>query len=95
MKRDTHITTIVFRMVTYARKEAPELLALFPYERWDNRGHHGCYARIGQHGGCHYRSMIKRSRPATEAEYTPLKRELENIGYNLKIISKRGKPNVP
>lgn len=43
-----------------------------------------CYAHIGQHGTC---SPIyqRESRPATPEEYDPLKRELEQIGYVLKV----------
>ncbi len=43
-----------------------------------------CYSLIGQHSVCSL-NYVNQSRPATEAEYLPLKQELESIGYNLKI----------
>lgn len=55
-----------------------EAIALFPTERWNMRGDITCYAHIGQHcGACP--SLLQAGRPATEAEYAPLLKELRNI----------------
>lgn len=43
-----------------------------------------CYARIGQHGTC-YDGMERRKR-ATPEQYTPLKKEMESIGYDLEMV---------
>jgi hypothetical protein len=42
------------------------------------------YSRIGQHSCCDL-VYEKESRPATEEEYKGLKKELESIGYVLKV----------
>lgn len=43
-----------------------------------------CYSSIGQHSACSL-NYVKESRPATESEYTDLKKELESIGYTLRV----------
>ena len=47
-----------------------------------------CYAHIGQHGHCNPSLIDTCSRPATEAEYTPLLEELERIGYRVQVIKR-------
>lgn len=42
------------------------------------------YAHIGQHSSAH-ESYIAEAKPAHPEEYADLKRELEQIGYRLKI----------
>lgn len=45
-----------------------------------------CYSHTGQHAGCSWLWWRRRShRPATAAEYAPLRRELESGGYKLKV----------
>lgn len=84
MKKDTHITEVIFRMFN------GEVLALFPYEigtlEFDSVG---SYMHIGQHSSADYSHCISDSRPATEEEYKDLNKELENIGYNLKQVKRR------
>ena len=61
------------------------ILAMFPNCPECNR----CvmsYEHVGQHGGANYEGCIKITTPATVAEYTPLLRELESIGYSLEVI---------
>ena len=41
------------------------------------------------HGEAEYSAYMQNTRPAKEMEYTGLKNELESIGYNLNIISRR------
>jgi len=43
-----------------------------------------CYAHIGQHGECD-ESFSKRKKAAPE-QYAPLLRELESIGYSVKVV---------
>lgn len=44
----------------------------------------GSYQHIGQHGTA-YDGVILATRPASQAEYMPLARELRSIGYRLDI----------
>lgn len=46
----------------------------------------GYYAIIGQHSDCLPSHIIKKTRPATRDEITPIKTELEKIGYKLQPI---------
>lgn len=58
--------------------------AVFPDEPYA----HGlvmCYASVGQHGACSLMWVREDTRAATPAEYASLARELESIGYTLKI----------
>lgn len=44
------------------------------------------YAHIGQHGGVSKEWIKEHTIPAEVSEYSDLKKELEGIGYSLKII---------
>lgn len=46
------------------------------------------YARIGQHGSADPQHVMEKTRPATPSEYADLERELEGIGYSLKIVKR-------
>lgn len=46
-----------------------------------------CYTHVGQHGSCSL-DWLRDTRPATPQEYAALARELEQIGYNLRIVSR-------
>jgi hypothetical protein len=79
-------TTVVFRVW---KKPNHGVLALFPHEDYDRLGHLCMsYEHVGQHGGADYSGCVAMTRPATTAEYQPLKRELEGFGYNL-IVKRR------
>ncbi len=65
-----------------------EILAIFPHTK-HHTGFVLCYAHCDQHSGADYNGVVYNSRPATEEEYKDLKKELENIGYNLKIVHRR------
>lgn len=81
MKKDDFKTVVVFRKF----KDGGDIVALFPQEEFNHRG--GCmsYQHVGQHGEADYAHCVAASVPATVAEYAPLKRELESIGYDLKV----------
>lgn len=83
MAKDTQITDVVFRVF---RKE---ILAMFPHEVCDSKGHVTSYMHIGQHGGADYSGCIRSSRKAIESEYADLKKEMEGLGYNLKVVNKQ------
>jgi hypothetical protein len=78
-------TPVVFRK--WSEKEGGEILALFPA---DQEGHYliGSYQHTGQHGSANYFGCIQATRKATPEEYAPLKAELEQIGYKLKVYQK-------
>lgn len=77
-------TRVVFR-----KFKDGDIIALFPQEAADNKGLFCMsYMHIGQHGGADYTGMVKMTRPTTPDEYEPLKRELEQRGYDLKIAKK-------
>jgi hypothetical protein len=44
-----------------------------------------CYAHVGQHGTCSTGWYLEKTRAASPAEYAPLARELESIGYVLDV----------
>ena len=70
-----------------------EILAIFPHTK-HNKSLVLCYAHSDQHSGADYNGVVYHSRPATEKEYQDLKKELENIGYSLKIVHRRNLKKV-
>jgi hypothetical protein len=78
---------VVFRVF----KKGGDVLALFPHETWDGRGHCASYQHIGQHSGADYAHCIQATRPARPSEYRALKTELERIGYRLIVRSRAGR----
>jgi len=84
MEKDLHQTAMVFR--TY---KSGEVIAVFPYEIEDTRGNVMSYTHVGQHGGADYNGVISDTKQSTIEEYTPLFKELESFGYNIKVIQKR------
>jgi len=87
MKKDKHITEVVFR--NWQSDDFNLIIALFPYEV--NRTNNFClsYEHVGQHSDADYIGVIGGTVPAKEKDYKPLKSELESLGYNLKVIKKR------
>jgi len=79
--KDKHQTTVIFRKF----KEG-DIIAFFPYET--ERYITPSYMHIGQHGDSDYSELINRTKLAHPNEYENLKKELEDIGYNLKIAKK-------
>jgi hypothetical protein len=79
---------VVFRWPL--RESHPQVYALFPNIE-GSPGQCTCYQHVGQHASADYAGCITKSRPATPAEYAGLKRELESIGYTLRIRTRRTK----
>lgn len=84
---DTQQTRVVFRRYK-AKNYAHEILALFPDES-SRPGICMSYQHTGQHSEADYAGCIRDTVPATPKEYAPLKRELEQIGYRVKIAKRR------
>lgn len=74
-------------------KDNGEVVAVFPTffyygsVRWTEAW---CYTHATQHGEINYYYYLMQTKPATEDEYAPLLKELENtVGYkNLKVYKK-------
>lgn len=81
MKKNTEQTEVQFRLFR------GEVIAVFPYIIETDTSVM-CYAHIGQHGGIVW-DINSISKPATPEQYSDLQKELEGIGYNLKLIKKR------
>lgn len=70
-------------------KDTGDIIALFPLEASDVSGlYSNSYMHVGQHGSADAEGLVKVTVPASPTEYTPLKRELERIGYSL-VVRKR------
>jgi len=85
MKDET--LTIFRKLKTDYPPYRPEIIALFPEEKWTDILC-SSYMHVGQHGGADYKGVVDISEKATPEEYNDLKTELESIGYNLKIRRK-------
>lgn len=81
MKQDTQPTEVQFRLFR------GEVTAVFPYEV-ETPNDIMCYAHIGQHSVCCW-NFNYMSKPATPEQYADLYKELEQIGYKLKVIKRR------
>lgn len=81
-------TEVIFRKEKSGKFKG-EIYALFPYEVETYKGDILLYAHVGQHSHADYNHCINTSIPAKEHEFAPLKRELEEIGYILRIVKKR------
>lgn len=83
MKTETHKTKVKFL------KEGTGTLAVFIDEPAEFNGYRRdnvmCYSHVGQHSPC-APEYYKKLQRATPAEYADLKRELEELGYNLEIL---------
>lgn len=80
-------TPVLFRA---DRRVNFEVTAVFPtleYPMHPRGIGYTCYTHVGQHSAC-CRDWYHTTRPATPAEYTPLLKELEAMGYNLRIITR-------
>lgn len=76
----TFIRFVIFRkevLAVFMRKDAGLRYSHPQWLRW-------CYAHIGQHSICY--DGMQRRKKATVEQYTPLKREMEGLGYELEVI---------
>ncbi len=63
-------------------------IALFPTLTERRGGFVTSYVHNGQHGSADYAGVVATTRRARPAEYADLKRELEQIGYCLKVVKR-------
>lgn len=90
------VTKVIFRVWNNGFQTAhfianiSNVIALFPEEA-STVGHpEFCqsYEHVGQHGAASPLLTHGHTRPATQEEYEPLKRELESLGYKLKVMAR-------
>lgn len=87
MEKDKHVTEVKFLY----NEKTEDLYAFFHKEHYYSKRHpeykrvFNAYAHIGQHSSCHI-EYANESRAAKPSEYRELKKELESIGYNLKVV---------
>ena len=90
MKKDKYKTDVVFRFDN-TKGFKGTIFALLPHEVCDFDGNVTTYQHVGQHSAGDYNHCIKTSRPATEAEYADLKKEMEGLGYDFKVVKKQNR----
>jgi len=86
MERDSYKTVVCFRRFKTDRKE---VIAIFPGQQGDSSCLTcGSYMHVGQHGACDPRMLMRITVPAdvSEDDTAQLFRELESIGYNLRVV---------
>ncbi len=83
MLKDDYKTTVFF-----VKEEGNSIVAVFPYIKADSQGNCVCYAHLGQHSAC-CREWYMEQEMATPDEYADLKKELEDLGYNLKLVKRK------
>ena len=71
------VTTVLFRRWR-AEKDGSGVIALFPFEPGWRHPLVMSYEHTGQHGNADFNGVMRRTRPATPAEYAALKTELES-----------------
>ncbi len=76
-------TVVVFR-----KFREGDVIALFP-NITEGLGRCLSYMHIGQHGAASYGMLVQDTELASEEEYAPLKQELEQIGYVLKVQKRK------
>ena len=74
----TQKTKVIFRKF---KSENKSIIAIFPEFPGSLPSYYMNYQHIGQHGDGN--DYLSNTLPATPEEYADLKKELENIGYNL------------
>ena len=84
MSEQLAITPVIFRK--FPESKGGDVIAIMPYYNDDDGAGVGtsCYMHVGQHGTCDV-SIIEKTKPATEAEYADLKKELEGEPYNYRF----------
>lgn len=77
--------TVIFRKW----RDTKEILAIFPYEAGTGEtGSCMSYVHVGQHGSADYGHCMTLTKPAAPEEYAELQKELEGLGYELKLAKR-------
>jgi len=93
MEKDTHTTEVIFRKYKPSHNFGNKgvIVAVFPYDLYNQDGNVNCYEFCGQHGEANYNHIINTmTTPASEEESKELKKHLEeHVGYKLRVMKKR------
>jgi hypothetical protein len=89
------LTVVVFRKWRDTKAAGNGVIALFPCQSIGARPFCESFEHIGQRGAADYDMVMKRTRPATPAEYEPLKRELESAPYDYRLTVRARRPGKP
>ena len=74
--------------VAFRKFEDGEVIAIFPNiypVAKDSKAEVMCYMHMGQHSMC-MECLVNELEKASKEEYTPLKKELEMIGYSVNVL---------
>lgn len=84
------VVPVVFRR--WKKKDGGEVLALFPSMIETDAGYCNSYMHLGQHGAADFSGLIHLTKPTkeTDEDVQELKRELERIGYRLRVMARGG-----
>ena len=91
-RSDPEVTKVIFKKVKSGDFKG-EVDAFFPNHE-ANRGNISGYSHIGQHFEADLGYFWDLA-PAKPEEYASLKKELESIGYNLKVVKKLQYNDLP
>jgi len=80
MKKETKV---IFRKF----KDGGDIVACFP-DMLERNYKISAYQHQGQHCNVDYQEIIQTTKLAKEKEYINLKKELENLGYSLKVMTR-------
>lgn len=81
------VTLVVFRR--WPRSSGGDIIALFPAQPADHLGRFcDAYEHVGQHGGADYHGVVQVTKPVSDDEAADLIRELERIGYRLRVVKR-------
>lgn len=81
-------TRVIFRKF----KDTKSIIAIFPdlgYPEYATRGNIMSYMFIGQHSECNYDIVMRMTSPVLSKECKVLQAVLEDIGYVLKVVTKK------
>ena len=79
---------VMFRVDT-SKEFKGTVFAILPYEIATLNGDVTIYQHVGQHSQGDYNTCISFSRLASKIESALLRREMESIGYDINLVSKR------
>lgn len=86
---DDDITDVIFRVWKSPNKG---VIALFPGHAAtvNQPSHCSSFEHVGQHAAADLKRVVTATRPATQEEYVPLKRELETgpYSYTLNVVTR-------
>jgi hypothetical protein len=87
---ETEVVDVIFRV-----DREGIVFALFPGLAGTMQLHTcTCYQHVGQHSSADLAGCMRESRKATEDEYMPLMRELQQRGYAMNVVLKTSRNHV-